>query len=440
MRFEAPGLEKKEAVDKKWFERIIEAGNFADYDYLEGKKEEREIQKTLFLRGETKEPNLDYPKLEEFDFDAKEKELIELKKDILSQEKDNVIAQAYRWKINEKIAELRMLKATKDGDDRRFSRYNEFIYGQPDLEVFKYELQKVLKVAEKIQNSEQEMISGAARRILNEFSGFTTNTDLSKDNLGIEKLKSLKDEGEFSSYEIAWAFHGAIHEYAQNGWKIVVDSEKGSTAVSVNQEKQEVIIPESRAVKVSKLKSLIAHEIGTHVARRENGARSNLMLLSFGLDRYSKGEEGVATYEEQKILGASDFAGFDGHLAVSLAMGLDGKPRTFREVFSILRDYYFINSKKEVHEAWNNAQDTAWKRSMRTFRGSSCVTPGVCFTKDIVYREGNIGVWNTIKDNPEEKKRFMIGKYDPANPRHIWILEQLGISDEDLETLDKNPA
>jgi hypothetical protein len=56
-------------------------------------------------------------------------------------------------------------------------------------------------------------------------------------------------------------------------------------------------------------------------------------------------------------------------------------------------------------------------------------------TRDIVYREGNIGVWRVVKNNPEEERRFSVGKYDPANPRHIWILEQLGISDEDLDNL-----
>lgn len=34
--------------------------------------------------------------------------------------------------------------------------------------------------------------------------------------------------------------------------------------------------------------------------------------------------------------------------------------------------------------------------------------------------------------------RFNIGKYDPANDRHIWILEQLNITDKDLLELE-NP-
>jgi hypothetical protein len=72
---------------------------------------------------------------------------------------------------------------------------------------------------------------------------------------------------------------------------------------------------------------------------------------------------------------------------------------------------------------------------VRTFRGSDCKTAGACFTKDIIYREGNMGVWDLVKTNPEEMKQFNIGKYDPTNKRHMWVLAKLGITDSDLASL-----
>jgi hypothetical protein len=42
-----------------------------------------------------------------------------------------------------------------------------------------------------------------------------------------------------------------------------------------------------------------------------------------------------------------------------------------------------------------------------------------------------------LSNNPEEITMFSIGKYDPANPRHIWLLSQLIIKDEDLAGLEK---
>jgi len=95
-----------------------------------------------------------------------------------------------------------------------------------------------------------------------------------------------------------------------------------------------------------------------------------------------------------------------------------------------------IRSKKDKATALASAQNEAYNDCVRIFHGTSCKNPGNCLTKDIVYREGNIGVWNVVKNNPEEIKRFSVGKYDPTNPRHIWILEQLGITDEDLADLE----
>ncbi len=61
---------------------------------------------------------------------------------------------------------------------------------------------------------------------------------------------------------------------------------------------------------------------------------------------------------------------------------------------------------------------------------------GVCLTKDIIYRQGNIAVCQLLGKNPEELLRFSVEKYDPANPRHIWILDQLGITEKDLDHLN----
>jgi hypothetical protein len=66
----------------------------------------------------------------------------------------------------------------------------------------------------------------------------------------------------------------------------------------------------------------------------------------------------------------------------------------------------------------------------------SCKTPGACFTKDIIYREGNIAIWETLYKNIPEMQRWNVGKYDPSNPRRIWVLDQLGITDTDLEKLN----
>ena len=189
------------------------------------------------------------------------------------------------------------------------------------------------------------------------------------------------------------------------------------------------------------LKGLILHEIGTHVARRDKGERSCLRLLGLGLDRYEGGEEGVATVRQQTTEKKfNDFAGLEGHLAISLAQGLDGVPRDFHHVYDVMRKYHFVQELlggKDVPTAQQEASKKAWNRCVRTFRGTDCKTPGIAFTKDIIYREGNMGIWELIRTNPNEMKRFNIGKYDPTNSRHLWVLTELGIGEDDLEALTK---
>lgn len=441
MSFEIPKIESKkptgESLDDAWYEKFKTFAAFQDYEYLSGNKEARELEKQKFLSGKSENPNLDYPELENFNFKEKEGGLLELKKEILENEPNETVKQIYRWKINEKIAELRMLKATTNKSDRRFYLYSKFIYGNPEKEIYNYTLSQIKKIVdEKIINSDPE-IRLATQKIHQELFG----KPLPENKINATEFRSeatkFEDQNEYGSAEIKTAFENALEEYNISGWRVIVEKEK-TGVINVSQEKKEVAVPEERRLKNPNLQALIRHEIGTHVLRRETGEKSKLKLLGLGLDRYLKGEEGIATYREQEVLGLEEFTGLDRHLAISLAIGLDGKKRTFREVFEILNNFYFISSKKEKAEALKSASNSAWDSCIRTFRGTTCKTPGACFTKDIVYREGNIGIWNVVKNNPEEIRRFSIGKYDPANPRHIWILEQLNITEADLENIEKD--
>ncbi|HBI33940.1 MAG TPA: hypothetical protein DEA43_04010 [Candidatus Moranbacteria bacterium] len=446
MSFELPtNQDKKErqpAVDEQWFDMFERIGSFQDFEYLEGDKKFRENQKNLFLNEQVRNPELDYPKLEKFDLEGREEELLKLKKNILENETNETVQKTYRWKINQKIAEVRMLKASKNGDPRSFARYSSFIYGEPDKDVFQFDLEEIAEAIKEKENSDDFRVLFAIRRLKE-----SLNLDTLSESSGIEKeflphkkrilQYPFEASKKYNAQEIRNEFSEAMDELGVEGWQVLVD--ENIKAISVSQEKKNVRIPENKKLTSLELKKLIAHEIKTHVLRRESGERSKLKLLGLGLDRYLLGEEGISAFEEQSIGGSDSFAGFDGHLAISLAVGLDGNKRDFRDVFNILRDFFFIRSKsKDLQKSWENAKVGAWNRCVRTFRGTNCSEKGACLTRDIVYREGNINTWIVIKGNDREELKFSVGKYDPANPRHIWILEQLGISDDDLvQTLDK---
>jgi len=443
--------------DSQWWEEFQKIGLFEAYEFLEGNKEYRNQQKEAFLQDKIENPTFDYPHLSAEDLQRRENELLELKKKIIEQESNPVVKQAYRWKINEKIATLRMLQATLAGDMRRFRRWSEFIYGKPSSEIFAFTIGETRQEAQKILEDPEasETLKEAAENLtrllpqvnnislsLPEEETVTQAREASKKLLQ-KLIPELPELDKFDAPLIREAFTQALQRLQAEGWKVVIDEESSKTGIAVSQESQEVRIPATRKTSKEKLVALILHEIGTHVQRRLKGERSHLLLLGAGLDRYEKAEEGIATMREQitkeKI---EKYAGLEGHLAISLAMGLDGQPRDFRKVFQILEALFYMRNLKRgktPEEARKKAQSSAWTRCVRTFRGTDCKTRGACFTKDIIYREGNISIWKLVREHPEAMVKFDIGKYDPTNWRHLYILMVLGITDEDLERESQQP-
>ncbi len=439
------------AFDSRWWEEFRQLGLFEAFEFLEGNKTFREQQKEAFLKRAIENPTLDYSRLDLEELKAREQRLLELKQRIIQEEINPAVRQAYRWKINEKIATLRMLQAAATGDMRRFLRWSKFIYGEPSPEIFVHTVNEVRKEAEEILNEPEvsEELKQAARRLLELLPQATSTqiptpseetfqqaTDTFQKTLK-HLVPSLPERESFDASLIHEAFREALQRLKAEGWKVIIDEETSKTGIAVSQESREVRIPAEREITKKKLTALILHEIGTHVKRRVRGERSRLQLLGAGLDRYERAEEGIATMREQVAKGEiTKYAGLEGHLAISLALGLDGYPRNFREVFQILEALFYMRNLKggkSPEEARKKAQTSAWQRCVRTFRGTDCKTRGVCFTKDIIYREGNIGIWKLVGERPEEMVKFDIGKYDPTNWRHFYILMILGITEQDLE-------
>lgn len=440
------------AFDEHLYHNLSETLSLQAYEYLDGDLKYRNEQKESFISGEIRNPILDYPRLNSIELTKLDSVLLDAKKDLIANEKNDVIKQAYRWRINEKLAEIRMLESVESGDMRRFKRYNEFIYGKPSKEIFAYTVNSIADSAIEALSSDNPDLANAAKELLevlpiaDQPSFIELPDDQTRQQAREQTLSDIgglinipEQTAEFSANQIKEEFGYAIDKVGAQGWQIVVDDKSSRSSISVSHEAQTVFIPEARKVTRTKLVGLVAHEIGTHVLRRANGERSHLMLLGTGLDRYDAGEEGITTMREQVLDDDfEDFSGLNNFLPICLALGLDGKPRDFRDVYEIMRKYCIFKkvATKDLAKAVGLAEDTAWRTCVRTFRGTDCETPGTCFTKDMIYRQGNIGIWNLIKTNPHEMLRFNVGKYDPTNERHIWILEQLGISDQDIEDLD----
>lgn len=298
---------------------------------MDGDKAYREDQKAKFLRGEIANPVLDYPLLDMEKLGNFEEELLALKGDVKREEHNEIVKQAYIWKINEKIAQIRMLRASKEGKMHQFKLYNEFIYGAPSKEVFDYSVQQLRQTTQEALKSENEELRKTAQELEDllpsvphvKIDGLPGDELIQLVKAQTQKeLETLLNmdipvqDKKFNAEEIKDLFQTALDNLKAEGWSEVIDT-SSKTGISVDQESKRIKIPESRELAFEKIKPLIAHEVGTHIARRENGERSKLQLLGLGLDRYDLGEDGVATMKEQSLADKIDeFSGMEGLLSI----------------------------------------------------------------------------------------------------------------------------
>lgn len=442
-----------EALDARWYRsfELISSQN-DDIDVLKGDSDYREQQKIDFISGTIENPTLDTT-IDLESIEKEEAELLELKTKIIQEEKNEVIVQTYRWRINEEIAKIRMLRESKQGNMRRFKRYAEFVYGKPSTEYYSYSVYEIKKLYAKMSDSDEPSVKEAIE-FLNEnllmpeeeteFPGRPSEEtmkavhEIIMKEYGELKLPEFSAEETFNDVTTVKIFEAALKAIGASDWEVIISPNQ--SVISVSQREKTVKIPTGREMELGQLQKLIMHEVKRHAGRRISGEKSSLSLLGLGLDRYVKGEEGVAKLTEHGVVGK--FKSYDTpelYLAVALGVGTDGKPRDFRETYEILKRILFlkaIRSKKSPDDAEKESQEKAWRHCVRVFRGSDCKTPGACFTKDTVYREGSIAVWDVVMKDIDEIYKFSIGKYDPSNPRHLWILSQLGITDERLQELE----
>lgn len=451
-----PNLESEPKLDSVWFDKYTGAISTKGVESQNAeKKTQAKEDKEKFLAGEIDTPLIDTREINLEKLAEKETTLLALKKEIESNEPRDAIRYAYRWRINERIAKLRITRATATGDMRRYARYTDFVFGKPDKEIFDDALFAVHEIVMRHLHSEDPEEAAAAEHLYQSLElekvgaarpieppkpeVFEQVKDKTKKDYEAYKVTPPEEES-LKSSALAEMFGQALATMNAEGFTVKIDEKTTRAGLKIDQEKREVNVPAKFVTTLNRAKELLNHELN-HVKRRLEGERSSLMLLANGLDRYDQGEEGLGTLQEEAFHdGFKDFSRLDYFLASSLAYGSDGNPRNFRQLFEILKSYYtlfFIEDGTAPEKIPAKATKRAWSRSVNVFKGTDMKTPGACHTRGMIYRTGNIAVWDLISKDGREMTKFTLGeynkgKYDPTNKRHLWILTQLGISDEDL--------
>lgn len=421
----------EEPLDIKWFDRISKLNaqitqNLKVSNYTEAKK--------LFENSELVEPAFVLSKLEGEKYCSKVASLKELRVEITNCRKTNPeVKKIYKSKIDEKLQQFELLSRLKlqcegNSQSEHLKSLTEKIYGRPDEQVFNH---LITRLRDDLHRNKGAMVDTVEYAVLDAvFSNVPESTikplePIPSQNIG---SKIFNDSSEVSSVILK-----ELKNQGLNNWRVQISiSEVGSFMVWPNSKR--IIVPSSkmlasrkrnRVLTETNLMSVVHHEVLTHAVRSENGMNSRLLLLGIGLAGYWRGEEGLATYREQLISGADDYANQNTHLAICLAYGFDrgGLHRNFREVYLILYSYYKIFiSKTDKH-----AKDRAFCICHRVFAGATGSGTAFVLTRDISYREGNIAIHALINNTPITKYELNVGKYDPTNLEHVKSLVALRI-------------
>lgn len=374
------------------------------------------------------------------------------------------VKQAYRWRINEDIARVHMLEASSNGDMRNFRRYNEFIYGKVDEDIYRGALDWVAHDAELLlaDSNTSEMAHEAAQNVLDMLEGKRGYREILvpdeetfravRDNhmrpkgyyallladveipeggkinneVGDPILKTVLRENLKSDYDVVDA----------NGASWSVAHSRGAVERPVNYN-----LPWQRFIGLP-----LGHEIGSHLLEKENGKRGPLGLAAAGLDRTEAGNEGRATIREQVVYDTFDEFGklvrwrdmLRRDIAIGYAEGVgeDG-------LKSSSETYAFMNTIDTMYQAklkpndpveaiQEKAQDKTDTLLLRILKGTD--GEGGAGLKDKVYTEGHVGGWLTAALHGAERiSEGDLGKFDINNPRHIVLLQAYGLLPDNKE-------
>jgi hypothetical protein len=370
-------------------------------------------------------------------------------------ERDDVeplVKQLYRWKVNESIANVNMLIASQSGDMVGFRRWNEFIYGKPDADVYRGALDWVAGDAQAIVVGEHpQQVKEAAQAVLAQLEGKRGYKELLAPEPEVFERVREDHMAEYGYYGLLLAgvevpqgkitteiADPIIQQLLKNikSTKGVKDASGASWSVDSESVRRPKVLnmPSKRFVGLG-----LGHEVGSHELERVNGARGPIKLASQGLDRYESGNEGTAVVREQVPYESFDEFGklvrwrdiLRRHIAVSYAYGIgEDAPRSSSEVHDFMNTIDYMYSLKLKPDDEAAAREASVKKTddllIRVLKGTD--GRGGAYLKDKVYLEGNIAVWlQAARRGPTAISEGDLGKFDINNPRHLHALQSLDL-------------
>lgn len=224
----------------------------------------------------------------------------------------------------------------------------------------------------------------------------------------IKKTPYEEDDSAFLSFpQVLEQIEQFLQDKKLKHWKVKI---MDTTVAEFQITKQNVFLVKKDAqITANRLKSLLAHEIETHVYRLENGRRAPFEIFQRGTAGYLRTEEGLASYNQVRVgvpLGEKVF--WAAHRAIAAFLG---KKMSFVDLFHYMKNTFDLSD------------DSAWRNCLKVKRGLEDTSKRITFVKDAIYFRGREEVEKFLKKKPEAMKQLYMGKIALDD---LSILEEWG--------------
>lgn len=251
---------------------------------------------------------------------------------------------------------------------------------------------------------DDEVIDLYSRKIYGE----PNNELVKKARAILEKDYRIEEECKYDAKECKELFENVLKEMKLINWNIKIN-EVQSSKISVIPEEKEIHINGKILFSKNDLKRLIVHEIGTHVARAENGSKQPYKIFSIECANVLYSEEGLATVNEEKynVLDKRTYRLYAGRvLAVSECM-----KKSFYDVFKELINYF--------------SYEEALSIISRVKRGTMITEKPTLFVKDYIYLNGYYKVKKFLEKNDVKLLYTGIVGIDEADEINMLIEKKI---------------
>ena len=407
----------------------------------------REIAASLAeprIHEQEQEPHFHYPLIPLQEVRERRAGFEQLQAEIEHQEPNLVVRRLYLQTIDERLAELRLVEATYQGNDQQVWEQSKRLAASATVQELQIALSLLVRRIEQgQQHAQARLCSESLRQMLKRWQLLPFAQHVASDACTQKAMSGASQFAPDSAEAQTWfepptvqAFFADIFRTYQFPWSVQMD--EAATSARVDLDQSRLILP-YKPMSLGKIRELLAHEVETHAFRSVSGAQSPLGLLSSGLGDFLPTEEGLASLYVQETIQRSTGAEpkpkmWVGTLACGLAAGVACPPLSFRELLlfieqvSLLTD--LLDGKELTPQLQEKTRRYAENRCLRTFRGVTHLAErGVCSNKDTYYLRGFLTVCRELESDPSAFERLMVGS---VGIHHLADLAELGIGTPEI--------